>query len=623
MPSELAWLIWLLPLASFAVINLRRMFSGKAGSDIIAIVAMLGSFILSVWALLTIVSGDIAALATSTFEWLSVGSVNINFGLFIDPLTAIMLVVVTVVALMVQIYSRGYMHGDQGILRYYAFLSLFVFAMLGLIMADNLLLLFMCWELVGLCSYLLIGFWFQRPAAAAAAKKAFLVTRIGDLGFLAALLVLYANAHTLDIGALQGLAVAGAIGSTAITWAAIGLFLGAMGKSAQFPLHIWLPDAMEGPTPVSALIHAATMVAAGVYLVGRMHPLFEAAPGVLTGVAIVGVITAIVAATMALVASDIKRVLAYSTISQLGYMMVGLALGGVSVGIFHLFNHAFFKALLFMGAGSISHAVNTFDMREMGGLCRKQPWTFALFLTGSLSLAGLWPLAGFFSKEEILGSALDSNPIFFALLLLAAFMTAFYIFRVVFLTFAGRYRGTSHPHESPAVMIIPMIILAILAIGSGYFNLNGGFDSFLGHGETHGVWEGIIGILTHPLAWWSLGAAGLGILLAFVFYGAKWLSADTSRRKLRWPHQVLTRKYGMDTLYEDILARSLFHRYVFCAFAWFDRNVIDGAVNELAKLGSDGGRIGRRATSGHLQLYSIVAILCIAVTLIVLLLVNI
>lgn len=623
MPSALVWLIWLLPLTAFAAICLRRLWPGRTHGDTIAVTAMLGSLGLSVWALLSLIGGGIHEITTPSFDWLVAGNIQINFGLFIDPLTAVMLAVVTAVALMVQVYSRGYMRGEAGILRYYAFLSLFAFAMLGLVLADNLLIMFMCWELVGLCSYMLIGFWFHRPAAAAAAKKAFLVTRIGDVGFLAALLLLYGSANTLDIASLHALAAAGAIGTTVISWAAIGLFLGAMGKSAQFPLHIWLPDAMEGPTPVSALIHAATMVAAGVYLIARMYPLFEAAPGVLTGIAIIGVFTALFAATMALVASDIKRVLAYSTISQLGYMMVGLALGGVTVGIFHLFNHAFFKALLFMGAGSVSHAVGTFDMREMGGLGRKQPWTFTLFLIGSLSLAGIWPLAGFFSKEEILGSALDNNVIFFALLILTAFMTAFYIFRAVFLTFTGRYRGTEHPHESPAVMVGSMFMLALLALGSGYFNINGGFSAFLGHGETHGIWEGFLGILTHPLAWWSLGAALLGILLAFAFYGAKWFSADNVRRRFRLPHDVLVRKYGMDTLYEDILARSVLHRHLFQAFAWFDRSVIDGAINGLARLGLGGGRVLRRAENGQLQLYAVAAFVGIIVLALILLLVKV
>jgi NADH-quinone oxidoreductase subunit L len=623
MPPGLIWLIWLLPLTAFAVINLLRLLPRRPDPGWVAIAAMLGSLGLSAWALASLLGGTLHEIALPGFEWLSIGSVHISFNLAVDPLSAIMLMVVTVVALMVQIYSRGYMHGDPGIQRYYAFLSLFAFAMLGLVLAGNLLLLFICWELVGLCSYLLIGFWFHKPEAAAAAKKAFLVTRIGDVGFLAAILALYASAGTLDIAELHALAAAGAIGAAVLTWACIGLFLGAMGKSAQFPLHIWLPDAMEGPTPVSALIHAATMVAAGVYLVARMYPLFEAAPGVLTGIAVIGGFTAFFAATMGLVMTDIKRVLAYSTISQLGFMMIGLATGGVAVGIFHLFNHAFFKALLFMGAGSVSHAVGTFDMREMGGLRKAMPWTFATFLMGSLSLAGVWPFSGFFSKEEILGRSLERNPVFFAVLLLTAFMTAFYIFRVIFKTFTGHYRGQGrHPHESPAAMLIPMIILAALALGSGWLNASGWFNSFLGHGETHSWVEGLLGMLTHPLAWASLAAAGLGLLLAYLFYGSRRFASAAVRERFATIYRLLKGKYWMDELYENVIARSLLYRGLFRAFAWFDSNIIDGAVNGLAWLGIGGGRAARRVQTGQLQLYGIAAIFGLVALIIILALVR-
>jgi len=622
MPAGLTWLIWLMPLAAFAVITLMRLLPRMRDGSGVAIAVMLGVVGLSAWALLTLLSGQTHEIAAPAFEWLAAGTVRIGFSLVIDPLTAIMLLVVSVVALMVQVYSRGYMHGDRGNNRYFAFLSLFAFAMLGLVLAGNLLLLFICWELVGLCSYLLIGFWFHKPAAAAAAKKAFLVTRIGDVGFLAAILALYATSGTLDISELHLLAAAGAIGGVLLTWICIGLFLGAMGKSAQFPLHVWLPDAMEGPTPVSALIHAATMVAAGVYLVARMYPLFEAAPGMLAGVAFIGGFTALFAATMGLVMTDIKRVLAYSTISQLGFMMAGLAVGGVAVGIFHLFNHAFFKALLFMGAGSLSHAVGTFDMREMGGLRRKLPWTFATFLIGSLSLAGIWPFAGFFSKEEILGSSLEDYPLLFAVLLLTAFMTAFYIFRAIFLAFSGRQRGERRPHESPPAMLAPMVILAALALGSGWLNGNGWFSSFLGHGETQPFIEGFAEILTHPLAWGSLAAALLGILLAYLFYGARRFSSASVRERFAPVHAALKNKYWMDTLYENIIARDLLHRGLFRVLAWFDRTVIDGAVNGLAWLGISGGRAARRLQSGQLQLYGIITLAGIIVLALILVLMR-
>jgi len=508
MPTELVWLIFLLPVFSFIIISFFirpfvRPESKVAGYIIIT--ALCGSLILSIWALTAVMAAPHHELGVPPINWIVIDPGFVfNVGLIMDSLTVVMLIVVTVVSLMVQIYSQGYMQGDPGYHRYFAFMSLFSAAMLGLVMADSLLLAFVFWELVGLGSYLLIGFWFHKPSAANAAKKAFIVTRLGDFGFLAAILALYANTGTFNIAELHELAIAGALGGTLLTWAAIGIFAGAAGKSAQFPLHVWLPDAMEGPTPVSALIHAATMVAAGVFLVARTFPLFEHSAEALTTVAAIGAFTAIFAASMGLVMNDIKRVLAYSTISQLGYMMLGLGTGGIAIGIFHLFNHAFFKALLFLGAGSVSHATGTFDMRLMGGLRKAMPWTYATFVIGSLSLAGIWPLAGFWSKDEILITSLASQPILFALALITVFMTAFYMFRAVFMTFGGEYRGGSpeahstHPHESPRVMVLPMVVLAVLAVVSGFWNVTGQFGALMGHGETRGFVEGFFGILTHP-----------------------------------------------------------------------------------------------------------------------------
>ena len=372
MPYQLMWLIFFLQLISFVIIAVFiRPFVNPANrvAGYITITAIAASFVLSVWALISVMGQPGHANAVPSINWLTVANFNFQVGILMDSLTAVMLVIVTLVSLMVQIYSQGYMHGDPGYHRYFAWMSLFTASMLGLVLANNLLMMFVFWEMVGLCSYLLIGFWFQRPSAANAAKKAFIVTRLGDFGFLAALLVLFANTGTFDILQLRALATAGILGGAALTWAAIGIFAGAAGKSAQFPLHVWLPDAMEGPTPVSALIHAATMVAAGVFLVARTLPLFEQSPAALNTVAIIGGFTAIFAASMGLVAIDIKRVLAYSTVSQLGYMMLGLAVGtmvggaavGVVVGMFHLFNHAFFKALLFLGSGSVNHATGKWE----------------------------------------------------------------------------------------------------------------------------------------------------------------------------------------------------------------------------------------------------------------------
>jgi NADH-quinone oxidoreductase subunit L len=491
-------------------------------------------------------------------------------------------------------------------------MSLFTASMLGLVLADNLFQLFVFWEMVGLCSYLLIGFWFHRPAAANAAKKAFIVTRLGDFGFLAAILLLFTSTGTFDIGQLQGLAVAGTLAGTTLTWAAIGIFSGAMGKSAQFPLHVWLPDAMEGPTPVSALIHAATMVAAGVFLVARTFPLFEHSVQAVTTVAAIGGFTAIFAASMGLVMHDIKRVLAYSTISQLGYMMLGLGTGGVAIGIFHLFNHAFFKALLFLGAGSVNHATGTFDMRHMGGLRKIMPWTYATFLIASLSIAGIWPLSGFWSKDEILASSLEGQPVLFVLAMITVFMTAFYMFRVMFLTFGGEYRGGgpethgAHPHESPSVMVMPMVVLAVLAVVSGFWNVTGQFGAFMGHGETKGFVEGFFGIFAHPLPWFSLILAGLGILLSYAIYGAKWLSAEQIGRRFAPLYTLFYRKYWLDELYKKGIVGLVLMRRLFTGLHLLDSRGVDGVVNGLARVTVVGGKVLRRGETGQLQLYGLI-----------------
>jgi len=511
---------------------------------------------------------------------------------------------------MVQIYSQGYMKGDAGYARYYAFMSLFTASMLGLVLADNLLFVYVFWEMVGLCSYLLIGFWFHKPEAANAAKKAFIVTRLGDFGFLAAILLIFFNTGTLDITQLHGLAATGALAGTTLTWAAIGIFAGAAGKSAQFPLHTWLPDAMEGPTPVSALIHAATMVAAGVFLVARTFPLFSHSTEALTTVAVVGGFTAIFAATMGLVMNDIKRVLAYSTISQLGYMMLGLGAGGIAIGIFHLFNHAFFKALLFLGAGSVNHATGTFDMRKMGGLRKIMPWTYATFLIASISIAGIWPLAGFWSKDEILASALENQPVLFYLAMITVFMTAFYMFRVVFMTFGGKYRGGGEeahgqPHESPPVMVMPMVVLAILAVVSGFWNVTGDFGAFMGHGHTQSFGEGFFGILTHSLPWISLILAGLGILLAYAIYSARWLSAERIGRMFKPLYNLFLHKYWFDELYEKHFVGTVLLKGFFAGLKGFDTHGVDGAVNGVAVTAMDAGRAIRKAHSGQLQLYGL------------------
>jgi NADH-quinone oxidoreductase subunit L len=620
-PHQLVWLIFLLPLFSFVIIAfLVRPFI-RAESKVagyIAIAAIGGSLALSVWALLAVTAAPHHEIPVPDINWVVIGDgVTIHLGLIMDSLTAVMLIVATSVSLMVQIYSQGYMQGDPGYHRYYAWMSLFTASMIGLVLADNLLFMFVFWELVGLCSYLLIGFWFHKPSAANAAKKAFIVTRIGDFGFLAGILILYFNTGTFDILELHELAIAGALAGTTLTWAAIGIFAGAVGKSAQFPLHVWLPDAMEGPTPVSALIHAATMVAAGVFLVARMFPLFEHSTQALTTVAVIGAVTAISAASMGLVMNDIKRVLAYSTISQLGYMMLGLGVGGVAIGIFHLFNHAFFKALLFLGSGSVNHATGTFDMRLMGGLRKYMPWTYATFVIASLSIAGIWPLAGFWSKDEIVVSAFEHQPVLFYLALITVFMTSFYMFRAVFMTFGGEYRGgapdehghggghSSHPHESPKVMTIPLVILAVLSIFSGLWNVTGHFDVFMGHGETHGFIEGLFHPFTLALPWISLILAGLGILLAYAMYSQTWLSPQRIGSLFKPLYTLFYRKYFFDELYENVIVKTVLFRGFFSGMEQFDRKVVDGTVNGVANTTIAGGRAVRHAQTGQLQLYAL------------------
>ena len=662
MPHELVWLIFLLPLASFVIISFFirpfvRRESKVAGY--ITILAIAGSLALSLWTLSTVMGEPNHELEISDISWLAVGNLHFSVGILMDSLTAVMLVVVTIVSLMVQIYSLGYMEhevpdnkpGDRGYHRYYAWMSLFTTAMLGLVLADSLLLMFVFWELVGLCSYLLIGFWFHRPSAANAAKKAFIVTRLGDFGFLAAILLIFTQTGTFDTVELHEMAITGALAGTTLTWAAIGIFSGAAGKSAQFPLHVWLPDAMEGPTPVSALIHAATMVAAGVFLVARTFPLFAGSTEALTVVAAIGAFTAIFAASMGLVMTDIKRVVAYSTISQLGYMMLGLGAAGLAlheeghislelakaataIGIFHLFNHAFFKALLFLGSGSVNHTTGTFDLRLMGGLRKAMPWTFATFVIGALSLAGIWPLSGFWSKDEILVTALETQPVLFALAMITVLMTAFYIFRVVFLAFSGEYRGGAaaeshgsghdeghgHLHESPPVMIIPMVILAILAIVSGFWNVTHGFNAFMGEGETQGFFQGLFGIFTHsdsalPLI--SLVVALVGIFMAYAIYGAKWLSAEKIGRAFKPLYTLFYRKYFFDELYENFIVRKLLIGRLFAGLQQVDTYGVDGTVNGVAKGAVATGRAVRKAQTGQFQLYGLVIGLGILVIILV------
>jgi NADH-quinone oxidoreductase subunit L len=626
-----AWFIFLLPLASFVLIALGiRPFLGPHSklAGYLTILAIAGSLGLSFWAFQEVRDAEGHRLLFTPEEWMTVGPLTIEVGLRLDSLAVIMALVVSSVSLVIQIYSLGYMAGDPGFARYYAYMSLFTASMLGLVMADNLLLIFVFWELVGLCSYLLIGFWYQRPSAARAAIKAFVVTRFGDVGFLVAILFAFAQTTTFNLDGLEDAAATGALGGAALTWLAVGVFAGAAGKSAQFPIHVWLPDAMEGPTPVSALIHAATMVAAGVFLVARTFPIFEHSETALNLIASLGAVTAFVAATMGLVMTDIKRVVAYSTISQLGFMMLALGVGAPAAAIFHLFNHAFFKALLFLGSGSVNHATGTFDMRRMGGLRSAMPWTYITFLIAALSLAGIFPLSGFWSKDEMLVDAWDQQKAVFFMALISAFLTSVYIFRVLFLTFEGQYQGgeqleTAHqaheggdapghphehhaPHESPLVMVLPMVVLAVLAIITGFVNPPG-FDVF--------------GISTH---WFSefLGEQGTdfnvgiavvssivavaGIAVAYVIYGARWVRSESLMAAFRPIHTVLVNKYYLDVLYEEVLVRRVFYGTITFITDQFDRLIVDGVVNLSGWVSRNFGRVFAVMQTGQVQAYGAV-----------------
>ena len=637
--TEYTWLIPVLPLTAFALILLTGR-KGPGQGAYIAIAGIAASFVMAVLVAAWTVSH---AFGTHEFEpftrsalWAVVGNLPIRMGFAVDQLTAMMLIVVTTVAMLVQIYSIGYMHGDPRYPRFFAYLSLFSAAMLSLVIADNLLLFFVSWELVGLTSYLLIGFWFEKPTAMRAAKKAFIVTRVGDVGLFLGLLLIFSRTGELNFHkifeSIPSLMHTSVLGISVLPLAGLLLFAGAIGKSAQFPLHVWLPDAMEGPTPVSALIHAATMVAAGVYLVGRAYPIFAYEPHSisLTVVAVIGIITALMAATIALVQNDIKRILAYSTISQLGFMMLGLGVGGYTAGLFHLMTHAFFKANLFLGSGSVIHGTGTQDIQEMGGLSRKMPRTYWTFLISAAALAGVPFTAGFFSKDEILLEAFHANPILFWLGLAAAFLTAFYMTRLVALTFWGESRNhEAHAHESPHVMTVPLIIFAVLSIIAGYvaWPTNNLFHHFLHFGESEAI----------PFSWTvallATFSAFLGIGLGWAIFAKRMVSPSIFREKLPVVYNLLANKYYFDEIYWAALVVPLFwvtrNLSIFdqkivdglvngvgfftlgvsIVYAWIDKWIVDGLVNLVGGMTKLSGRILRFAQTGIIQDYTLIMFL--------------
>ncbi len=633
-PESLLPLLVILPLAGFAITALIGRRLGKQAHWIPVLA------ILAVWAIaMAVAYGALTGAepfgehgyGVTYFDWIPAGQFTVEVGFFVDQLTACLLIVVTTIGLLVHVYSIGYMSHDPGYWRFFAYLNLFMFSMLLLVLADSWLVVFVAWELVGLSSYLLIGFWYRKRSAALAAKKAFIVNRVGDVGFALGIMAIFVNTGTLDIRDSIEVLVSPTLVAFPIPIAVIALlvFAGAMGKSAQFPLHVWLPDAMEGPTPVSALIHAATMVNAGVYLVARANLLFAASPDTMVVVAAIGIFTAILAASIAMTQTDIKRVLAYSTLSQLGYMFAALGVGAFTAAIFHLMTHGFFKGLLFLGSGSVIHAVHEEqDMRHMGGLSKKIPITYVTMLIGSLAIAGIPPLAGFFSKDEILG---ESFKLGFAWVWLIGFivagLTAFYMFRLMGLTFWGAFRGPKavwdRIHESAPVMTIPLILLAIasvflgmaLGLPFGASTIQGWLEpvfaeatELLHHVEAPFQLAGIDGVLI--LA--SVTVAVVGIAVAWRLFGAEILGLRLPARPERvreltarvpFLYRASLNKWWFDDL--NHLLFMVIGGRVANAMWWFDREVVDGTVNAVGRGTVASGRGLRRVQTGRVQNYAL------------------
>jgi len=622
---EQAWIIAIIPLIAWFVIFLFAK-GLKEKVAYVGILAMSLSLLLSLITFAQALGGSVE----KSFPWAVVGKVTIPIGFQVDPLTAVMLLVITIVSLMVQIYSVGYMHGDVRYAKYYAIVSLFSAAMLGLVLANNFFWLVLSWEIMGLSSYLLISHWYEKPEAAAAGMKAFITTRIGDIGLLLGTILLFVWTGSFEFNVIAEKIHAGELSQGLVTAAALLVFAGGVGKSAQFPLHVWLPDAMAGPTPGSALIHAATMVAAGVYLVARAYGIFVATPYGLFWVALIGGFTALFAASIATVMTDIKKVLAYSTVSQLGYMMLGLGAGSYTAGVFHLMTHAFFKSLLFLASGSVIHAVHSQEMHEMGGLRKKLPITYWTFLIGTAALAGIPPFSGFWSKDEILLAAYRSPyPVLFWMGVATAGLTAYYMTRAVILTFFGQPRDHhkyEHAHESPPVMTVPLIILAILATVSGFPGspfMNHAFAEFVKFGHGHEAEPSTFVMLL------AIGAALLGVLVGVAIYGYGLISREKAIRSLRPLYLVLKNKYYVDEFYLAVFVRGTvllaevvgaFDKYVIDGIVnlvgWlgvqlsflsglFDKYVIDGLVNGVAALTMALGNGVRRLQTGYVQSYAI------------------
>jgi NADH-quinone oxidoreductase subunit L len=638
------WIILALPLAGAAINGL----SGKNWPKIAVNSVGIGSVSLAFLTVLESVRefmqlpAEQLTFFKNYFNWIVAGSFKVDFALQMDHLTIVMLLVVTFVSLLVHIYSTGYMAHEEGYYRFFAYMNLFVFFMLTLVLAANIVLMFVGWEGVGLCSYLLIGFWFLKQSAISAGKKAFITTRIGDFGFTIGILLLFWTFSSVDFGTVfakaANMPAESATQAGVLTWICLLLFAGAIGKSAQLPLYVWLPDAMEGPTPVSALIHAATMVTAGVYMVARMHPLFSRAPIAMFVVALVGAVTAFYAATIALVQTDIKKVLAYSTVSQLGYMFLGCGVGAYAAGIFHLMTHAFFKGLLFLAAGSVIHAMSgEQDMRLMGGLRKQIPATYWTMFIATLAIAGIPGFAGFFSKDEILdaaGSGPNAHITLWLLGLIAAGLTSFYMFRLIFLTFFGKPRFDEHKvhvHESPRNMTVPLMILALFSIVGGWFaapHLMGGpdyFEEFLhpvfsAYGVQSGIEQGtsLAGAageaggmspspameLLHALTGPPVILAIIGLLVAWWFYIRRPDAPKQLAQRAHGLYTLLLNKYYVDEVYATLFIRPFLWVSTNVLWRGVDEGVIDGTVNGVARVAREAGGQARELQSGNARSYA-------------------
>jgi NADH-quinone oxidoreductase subunit L len=607
------WLIPLFPLIGFLINGLGRDKLSKSMSGIIGSGVILASFIVSLLIFKEVCAEGFVAKTVHLFDFITVADLNIPFAFQVDQLTSLFLLIITGVGFLIHVYSTSYMHDDEGFSRYFAYLNLFVFSMLLLVLGSNYVIMFIGWEGVGLCSYLLIGFWFKNANYNKAAKKAFIMNRIGDLGFLLGIFLLIAQFGSVTYS--EVFTGAKSLGSNDSILIAITmlLFVGAMGKSAQIPLYTWLPDAMAGPTPVSALIHAATMVTAGIYMIARSNVLYGLAPFTLSIVAIIGLFTALFAASIALKQNDIKKILAYSTVSQLGYMFLGLGVGAFTGAVFHVMTHAFFKALLFLGAGSVIHAMGgEQDIRKMGGLKSHMKTTHWTFLVGCLAIAGIPGLSGFFSKDEILAHTFASSPLMYVFALGGALMTAFYMFRLYYITFSGKFRGTHaqehHLHESPKAMTIPLVVLAILSIVGGYIGLPEVFHAkhlladFLAP-----VFEGSVNLLdTHELSHeteWMLMGGSVALIIGIIFYAKnKFSNYEYDNKAQIGFAKVLENKWYVDELYHSIIVAPL-HKFSSILNNIFEKYVVDGLVNGVGNGIDSVSKQIRLLQTGHVGFY--------------------